>query len=186
MHRELHREMRRVMIVGAGGTGKSTLARRIGAIAGLPVIHLDAEYWRAGWVPTPDAEWEPRVRELAARDAWVMDGNYGGTMDVRLARADTVVFLDLPRRVAIAGILRRWLAHRGRTRPDMTPGCPERMRLEFVRWVWGYNRTRRPQVLARLATLPPERVVVLASRAATARWVAALERTYGVTGDVMR
>lgn len=132
------------MIVGAGGTGKSTLARRIGAITGLPVIHLDAEYWGSGWVPMPEVEWQQRVRDLAARDAWVMDGNYGGTMDERLARADTVVFLDLPRLVATAGILRRWLAHRGRTRPDMTPGCPERMQFEFVRWVWDYNRTRRP------------------------------------------
>ena len=169
--------MRRVMIVGAGGAGKSTLARRIGEITRLPVIHLDAEQWRAGWVPMPETEWEVRVRELAARDAWVMDGNYGGTMDLRLARCDTVIFLDLPRRAALAVILRRWLRHRGQTRPDMTPGCPERMRWEFVRWVWEYQHTRRPEVLRRLEALPPgRRAIILRSRAEIARWLATLPR----------
>jgi adenylate kinase family enzyme len=164
------------MIVGAGGAGKSTLARRVGERTGLPVVHLDACYWRAGWVETPADAWRERVRALAAEDAWVMDGNYGGSMEVRLARADTVVFLDLPRMTMIARILRRWLRYRGRTRPDMAPGCPERMSWEFVRWVWEYPRTRRPAVLARLAALPPDRrVVVLRSAAEVERWVASLE-----------
>ena len=168
--------MRRVMIIGAGGAGKSTLARRVGERTGLPVVHLDACYWRAGWVETPADEWRERVRALAAEDAWVMDGNYGGSMDLRLARADTVVFLDLPRLTMVARILGRWLRFRGRTRPDMAPGCPEQMSWEFVRWVWEYPRTRRLGILERLAALPPERrVVVLRSAAEVERWVASLE-----------
>ena len=169
--------MQRVMIIGAGGAGKSTLARQVGARTGLPVIHLDAEYWHAGWVPTPDVEWRARVSALAGGERWVMDGNYGGTLDLRLARADTVVFLDLSRRATMWGVLRRWLAHRGRTRPDMAPGCPEQMSWEFLRWVWEYPRTRRPQMLRRLGELPPgTRPVVLRSRAEVARWLATLER----------
>ena len=169
--------MRRVLVIGSGGAGKSTLAAEIGAALGLPVLHLDALYWRAGWVPTPEAEWRARVAELVARDAWVMDGNYGGTLDVRLAACDAVVFLDLPRWLCLARVLRRRLRHAGGARPDMAPGCPEQLSWAFVRWIWSYPRRRRPAILRRLAALPPDRrVVVLDSRAAVASFRDALHR----------
>ncbi len=79
--------MKRIAIIGPGGAGKSTLARQIGAKTGLPVIHLDAHYWHEGWVETPKEEWAQAVRELAEGEAWVMDGNYGGTMEIRLPAA---------------------------------------------------------------------------------------------------
>ena len=169
------RLVRRVSIIGSGGAGKSTLAARVGARTGLPVVHLDACYWRAGWSATPADEWRRTVDALIAAPAWVMDGNYGGTLDVRLAASDTVVFLDLPRRVCLWRIVRRAARYRGRTRPDMAPGCPEQLSWEFVRWVWSYPRRRRPAVLRRLAALPPTtRVVVLRSQRAVDAWVDAL------------
>ena len=156
--------MRRVLVIGSGGAGKSTFAARLGAATGLPVIHLDACYWRAGWDPMPKDEWTRTVDALAARDAWVMDGNYGGTLERRLAACDTVVFLDLPRLVCLWRVTRRALRYRGRTRPDMAPECPERLTWEFVRWVWDYPRTRRPGILRRLADLAgTKRVVILES-----------------------
>ena len=156
--------MRRVLVIGSGGAGKSTFAARLGATLGLPVVHLDACYWHAGWVPTPKDAWSRAVEAMTAQDAWVMDGNYGGTLDRRLAACDTVVFLDLPRWLCLWRVLRRALRYRGRTRPDMAPGCPERLTWEFVRWIWEYPRTRRPQILARLTQLAPhQRAVVLRS-----------------------
>jgi adenylate kinase family enzyme len=159
--------VRRVLVIGPGGAGKSTLAARIAERTGLPLIHLDACYWRAGWVETPAAEWDAAVARLTAGEAWVMDGNYGGTLDARLSACDTVIFLDLPRLVCLWGIVSRWLRWRGRTRPDMTAGCPERMTWEFVRWVWTYPAERRPKVLARLRALEArgeKRVLVVRSR----------------------
>lgn len=170
--------MKRVLLIGSGGAGKSTLAVQAGAALGLPVIHLDALYWRPGWEPTPSAEWRTRVADLTAGDAWVMDGNYGGTLDLRLAACDAVVFLDLPRWLCVARVLRRWLRYAGRTRPDLRAGCPERLSWEFLRWVWDYPRRRRPGVLRQLAALPPDRqVIVLTSRAAVARFLAQLRRS---------
>lgn len=109
-----------------------------------------------------------------------MDGNYGGTLDARLAACDTVVFLDVPRLVCIARVIRRALRYAGRTRPDMAPGCPERLTWEFLAWVWTYPTRRRPDVLRRLAALPPEtRVAILRTRRDVERFVEAIptERT---------
>jgi len=83
--------MQRIVIIGCGGSGKSTLASRLAGLLGLPVQHLDQLYWRPGWVATPDPQWRSTVAELCGRPAWIIDGNYGGTMDVRLAAADTIV-----------------------------------------------------------------------------------------------
>ena len=145
--------MRRVLVIGSGGAGKSTFAARLGERTGLPVIHLDALYWRAGWRETPREEWAARVDELIAGDAWIMDGNYGGTLERRLAACDTVVFLDFPRALCLWRMIKRRALFRGRSRPDVAEGCRERLTWEFARWIWTYPRERRPGVLKRLSEL---------------------------------
>jgi adenylate kinase family enzyme len=142
--------MKRVLVIGSGGAGKSTFARGLGARLGLPVIHLDRVYWRAGWVETPKDEWRRKVEELCAGDSWVMDGNYSGTLDFRLDACDTVIFIDLPRAVCTWRIVKRSLMYRGTSRPDMGEGCREQLNkdfLVFLLWVWNYPRRSRPKVL---------------------------------------
>src|SRR5262245_19550670 len=94
---EIRFPMQRIMIIGGPGTGKSTLARRVAERLGLPVVHLDRHYWSLGWVAPEAAAWRCRVAELAGAEAWVMDGNYSGTFDLRLPRAQALIWLDLPR-----------------------------------------------------------------------------------------
>jgi adenylate kinase family enzyme len=162
--------MERVLVIGSGGAGKSSFAAALAGKLGLPLIHLDAEYWSAGWTPTPPEEWAERVRALADRPRWVMDGNYGGTLELRLERCDTVVFLDLPPALCLWRVVKRWLRWAGRTRPDMAPGCRERLSWEFVTWVWRYRATRRDGILRRLAALGEgKRAVVLTSPRAVRR-----------------
>ena len=154
--------MRRVLVIGSGGAGKSTLARRIAERTGLPLIHLDGLYWHPGWVPTTDEAWDRIIAELISRESWVMDGNYGRTLPVRLAACDTVVFLDYPRLTCLWRVVRRWWRYRGRSRPDLPEGCPEGWSWEFVRWIWTYPRRRRGGILRQLASLGDRaRVVVL-------------------------
>lgn len=141
--------MQRVIIMGPPGSGKSTLARRIVALHGLPVFHLDHAYWRPGWSPAPPEEFLAEVERVAALPAWVMDGNYGVALAPRLARADTVVFLDLPPRVYLPRLLRRALvgALVGRTQ---APGCRERLNAAFLRYALAWRRERRERDLALL------------------------------------
>jgi adenylate kinase family enzyme len=124
--------MERVLVIGSPGAGKSTLAAEIARVTGLPLVHLDQLHWKPGWVESGKEEFEAKVREAVARPRWVIDGNYGGTLPLRLTRADTVIDLDLPRWQCVLGIVRRAIQHRGRTRSDMAEGCPEQLSLEFL------------------------------------------------------
>lgn len=157
--------MQRVLVIGPGGAGKTTVAVALAELRGLPLVHLDALYWRTGWQASPADEWERVVDTAIAAPRWVMDGNYGGTLRKRVQAADTIVFLDLPRIICILRVLRRRLAYAGRSRPSMPVGCPERVTLEFLRWIWTYRARRRPTVLNLLKEVGAEkRIVVLRSR----------------------
>ena len=166
--------MKRVAIIGPGGAGKSTLARRLGAQTGLPVVHLDVEHWLPGWIEPDEEEWHERVVALASGERWIMDGNYGGTMRERIARADTIVFLDLPRSTCVWRALKR--AVRRQPRPDMAAGCEERVDFTFLKWIWDYPATRRPGILAMLreARADGATVVRLRSQRAVDGWLAGL------------
>jgi adenylate kinase family enzyme len=162
--------VRRVLVIGAGGSGKSFVSQALGQKLGLPVVHLDREYWGPGWVETPRAEWERRVRELCAADEWVLDGNYDKSLPLRLERAESVVFLDVPTLTALAGVLQRYVRWRGKSRPDLPDGCVEALEPGFVRWVLRYRRTERPRIIALLSRFDGA-VVVLTSRRAARRFV---------------
>jgi adenylate kinase family enzyme len=165
--------LKRVLVIGTGGAGKTTLARRLAECTGLPLIHLDSLYWRAGWEPTPPDEWRAKVAQLISGDSWIIDGNYGGTLDMRLEACDTVVFLDIPRVVCLWRVVKRRLRHFGRVRPELPPGCPDRLNWEFLTWIWTYRSRRRGEILQRLATVNNRKdVVILRSAAALEEFIA--------------
>lgn len=156
--------MQRVMIIGGSGSGKSTVARRLGNITSLPVIHIDKLFWLPEWVERPKAERDRLMREAIAAERWIFDGNYSSTFDERAARADTIVFLDIATARRIARVVWRTAIHFGRSRPDMTEGCPERLNADYldfvVNWVAGYNRRgARAKALALLEGSPRQATV---------------------------
>jgi adenylate kinase family enzyme len=157
--------MQRILVIGSGGAGKSTFAAQLARRTGLPLVHLDQHYWRAGWIEPAKDEWLAKVDELAAGERWIMDGNFGGSMERRLAACDTVVFLDVSRWLCLWRVVARWVRHRGEARPDMAPGCDERLEASFLAWIFNYPERSRPKVLRRLAALrPDQRAIVLRSR----------------------
>lgn len=158
--------MRKVLVIGSGGAGKSTLAARLGARLRLEVLHLDQLYWQPGWIETPKSEWRETVTGLIARDAWVMDGNYSGTLDLRFAACDTVVFLDLSRWLCLWRVLKRAVIYRHRERPDMAAGCPEKLSPEFMLWIFNYPRRTRPKIVSMLeSNANAKKIVWLRSQA---------------------
>jgi adenylate kinase family enzyme len=170
--------MRRIAIIGSPGSGKSTLAVALGERLELPVIHLDLLFWRPGWLERPPAEWRAMQQEVVSRPSWIIDGNHGKTLDVRLSAADTVLFLDFGRVACMSGIVRRRLRYRNRPRFDRAEGCNERLDLPFVRWVWTFPKRGRPEVLDaidRYATRA--NVVRMKSRGEVRRFLAGVTRT---------
>ena len=156
----------KIAIIGYSGSGKSTLAQALAVAYNAPALYLDQVHWLPGWVERPAAEEQGMVeRFLNQQDSWVIDGNYLRTLPRRLERCDAVVLLDYPRRVCLFRALRRILSWRGRTRPDMAADCPERLDGEFVRWIWEFHRTQRPQVLELLNRWEGEKHVFRSPRA---------------------
>jgi adenylate kinase family enzyme len=165
--------MQRVIVIGPCGAGKSTAAVELGGVLGLPVHHLDRLHWREGWVESSRAELVETLAPIIAGERWLIDGNYGGTMAGRIARADTVVYLDYPTWLCLARVLRRLWTYRGRTRPDMAAGCPERFDPAFFLYVLTFRRGPRRRTEERLAG-HEGKVLRFRRPAELARWMAGL------------
>jgi adenylate kinase family enzyme len=152
--------MRKVLVIGSSGAGKTSLAISLGERMGLAVFHLDRYFWQPGWVETPTDEWLKALDNLLRGDAWVIDGNYSKTIELRMQYCDTVVFLDFPRMVCMWRVLKRFLKYRKVSRPDVPEGCPEQIPLEFLRWVWSYPTRSRPKIIEVLRKNADEKKIV--------------------------
>ncbi|WP_235916340.1 AAA family ATPase [Sphingomonas psychrolutea] len=142
----------RILVIGCSGSGKSTLARALAERFQLHYISMDRDvFWLPGWQQRPREGANRRIAELVALARWVTDGTSPRTLPERLARADLVIWLRPPRRVSLCGVVTRWFRYAGRTRPEMAEGCPERVDLEFLRYIWQFERNETPKIIEKLA-----------------------------------
>lgn len=151
----------RIMIIGSGGSGKSTFARKLGEVTGLPVHHLDAYFWRPGWNATPNEEWDEFQLKLVKQDQWIIDGNYGRTIDLRMKAADVIIFLDMSPIMNTYRVLKRRIINHKKARLDMNEGCPEKLDWEFVKWVWTFRKMKRPGILLKLSEYSRSKRIII-------------------------
>ncbi|TDF84374.1 AAA family ATPase [Pseudomonas sp. H9] len=154
--------MQRIVILGNAGSGKSTLARLLGQQLNVPVVHLDRLFWEPGWTePDPD-QFRERVSLAVSSDAWVCEGNYARrTFDLRLPRAQLIIWLDTPRLTCFRRVIVRSLLNR--PRPDMPVGCSEKLDkafLTFLKFVWTFDHGYRPGIEAVRQAVGPQVPVV--------------------------
>jgi adenylate kinase family enzyme len=163
----------RIAIIGCGGSGKSHLARELGASLGITPVHPDTVCYDKDWNPLPKDQFTVLQRDLVSAPRWVIDGNYAASLPIRLAAADTVIFLDLPARTCLWGIMQRRLRDGGGQ--HQTIGVYNRITSGFVRYILGYRRSMAPRVHALIAGHAEQaEVIVLRSRRAARRYLAGI------------
>jgi adenylate kinase family enzyme len=169
---DLLRTARRILVFGCSGGGKSTLSQKLSAVLNLRYISMDREvFWLPGWVLRPRPEQRQRIARIVAEDRWIIDGNNPKSLDLRLPRADIVLWVRMPRWLCLWSIVKRGFAYRGSTRPDMAPGCPERMPDNaFLSYVWNFEREDVPEFMEGIRLHGPSvPIFQLKSRADMAR-----------------
>ena len=152
--------MKRIMIIGCPGSGKSTLARSLAERTGLPLYYLDMMYWNPDRTTKPKEEFRAELRKTVTLPEWIIDGNYGSTLEVRMEACDTVIFLDYPAEVCLSGVEER----RGKPRPDM-PWVETEPDLEFIEFIRKYNEESRPTVIGLLEKYKEKNIIIFKSRA---------------------
>jgi adenylate kinase family enzyme len=153
--------MRRIIVVGCPGSGKTSLALKLGRKLDLPVLHLDVLFWQPDWTASDKTSFRARVATAIAGETWVVDGSFSGlAFDLTLARADTLVAIDRPRWLCQWRIAWRSAFDRAGMRPDLPEGCPERFDWNLMREAWRYNADRRPVIEAERLTYGAEIPVV--------------------------
>ena len=151
--------MRKVIVIGCPGSGKSTFARALHKKTSIPLYHLDMMYWNADKTTVEKSVFLERLTAVLEKDEWIIDGNYSSTMELRMAACDMVIFLDYPLEVCLDGIKER----RGKPRSDM-PWIETEEDAEFSEFIKNYNEQQKPKVLELLKKYSDKNIIILESR----------------------
>ena len=153
--------MKKILVLGCCGSGKSTFSKKLQSILKLELIHLDHYYHKPNWEEPEKTEWEKIVHTLVQKSSWIMDGNFSGTMDVRIKSADTIIYLDYPTLKCFWRVIIRIFKYHGIVRSDMANGCKEQFDLEFLHFVLTFNSKNRKRFIQKLNLIKDEKKVLI-------------------------
>lgn len=151
--------MKKIMVIGCPGSGKSTFSKTLHKMTGIPLFHLDMMYWNADRTTVDKSVFLERLSSIIQKDEWIIDGNYGSTMELRLQACDTVVFLDYPLDVCLGGVRERM----GKARSDM-PWIESEEDPEFVEFIKNFNLQSRPEIMELLSEYSNKDIFIFKSR----------------------
>lgn len=152
---------KKIMIIGSGGAGKSTLAKNLGKKLDIEVYHLDTLFWEPNWHQVPKNQQRTIQNKIVQKEEWIIDGNYGGTMAIRFQSADTIIFMDIPRIICVYRAIKRSFQYRNKSRSDMVKGNKERFDLNFYKWIWNYSKDKRPEIMESLNEMKNEKNIII-------------------------
>ena len=166
-------EYKKIIVIGCPGSGKSVFSGELHKITGLPLYHMDMLYWNEDKTPVPKDVFHQRLRHAMASEKWIIAGNYGSTMQLRLEKCDTVFFLDYPLDICLAGVRER----AGKPRSDMPwTEDPEHEDEEFISFIKSYNSKSRPVITELLGKYPNKNIVIFKQRSDADEFLSALKK----------
>ena len=151
--------MKKIMVIGCPGSGKSTLSRKLHNITEIPLYHLDMMFWNEDKTTVEKSVFVKRLSEVLTKDSWIIDGNFSSTMEQRMNECDTVIFLDYPTDVCLDGVEKR----RGKPRGDI-PWIETEEDEEFTEFIKTFNVSRKPAILELLDKYKEKNILIFKSR----------------------
>lgn len=155
--------MKKVIVIGSSGSGKSTFSRKLSERLNIPVYHLDQLFWKPNWVMSTEDEKITIQNSILEKNEWIIDGNYNGILEDRLQLADTVIFLNLPRRICYYRVFKRFFKYIGKTRIDMGEDCKEKISFTLLKFIWNYPKQRKPFLLNKLDEVKENKNIIILS-----------------------
>lgn len=173
--------MKRIMVIGSPGAGKSTLARTLHQVTRLPIVHLDSLFWKPGWRETPKDAWIALQQDIVQGDEWIIDGTYQSTIDIRLEAADTIIFLDISYLLCLWRVIKRHILYWRKPRTDLAKGCPEKITWSYLEEVRNFPANEREiliEKLSRLKSQEKKQIIWLTSVNAASAFIKELRAAY--------
>ncbi|WP_078433378.1 topology modulation protein [Metabacillus halosaccharovorans] len=154
--------MKKIMVIGvSAGAGKSTFARKLSDFLQINVHHLDTMYWEPGWVEASFEDFKSRQLEVINQQEWIIEGNYRNTFEMRVEKADTIIYIEKPLTVCLYRVMKRWLTNIGKDRPDRAIGCNEKIDMAFIKFICSTYFQRKKKMRQQLEKLKSSKQVFI-------------------------
>lgn len=141
------KDKKRIIILGAAGSGKSTLSKELGNLLNINVTHLDKLYYKPNWIEEDKEVFKNKQLAILEHDTWIIDGNYRSTLDLRLKKCDLVIYLDYNKLTSMHGVLKRYRKYKHTQRDTIATGCLEKLDKSFLKWVWRFKKDAKPLIM---------------------------------------
>lgn len=165
----------KIAIVGAPGTGKTTLSNILSKLYNIEATHIDGIHHMENWVQRDKDERDRMILDVVSKDKWIIDGTYKATLKPRFEAADLIIWLDYSSFAQIKGVMTRFLKNKGKEKPEI-PGCKEKMDKEFFTYVLRYNKDKRKNIVNNLEGIDKSKVIVFKNRRQLNKWIKSEER----------